>query len=104
FSDASGWAGVIAELQADGTPVLAVANPLRGLLVDSAYVASVINNIAGPVLLVSHSYGGAVASSAAVKGSNVVGLVFVAAILPDEGENILALTSAGPPTLLGPAL
>jgi pimeloyl-ACP methyl ester carboxylesterase len=53
---------------------------------DSAYIASVVNQIDGPVLLVGHSYGGAVITSAAATATGVVGLVFVAAFAPDEGE------------------
>jgi len=65
FADASGWAGVIAELQADGIAVVAPANPLRSVSGDAAYVASVVNQIPGPVLIVGHSYGGVVITNAA---------------------------------------
>ena len=65
FADASGWAGVITELQADGITVMAPANPLRGVSGDAAYIASVVNQIPGPVLLVGHSYGGVVITNAA---------------------------------------
>ena len=65
FVDASNWTPVIQELQARGLPVLAPANPLRSLAGDSAYIASVVNEIDGPVLLVGHSYGGAVITVAA---------------------------------------
>jgi pimeloyl-ACP methyl ester carboxylesterase len=88
FADASGWDGVIGHLQADGYPVLAVANPLRGLAADSAYVRSVVDTLAGPVVLVGHSYGGAVISNVATGAANVTALVFVAAFAPDEGEAI----------------
>ena len=60
FVDASNWTPVIQELQSRGLPVLAPANPLRSLAGDAAYIASVVNDIDGPVLLVGHSYGGAV--------------------------------------------
>jgi pimeloyl-ACP methyl ester carboxylesterase len=66
--------------------VVAAANPLRGLSGDAAYIASVISQIPGPVLLVGHSYGGAVITNAASQANNVVGLVYVAAVIPDEGE------------------
>ena len=62
FADSSSWAGVIERLQANGVQVIAAANPLRGISVDSAYVASVFDQIPGPVLAVGHSYGGAVIS------------------------------------------
>jgi pimeloyl-ACP methyl ester carboxylesterase len=87
FADASFWAPVIKELQADNLPVLAPANPLRGLAHDAEYIASVVNQIDGPVLLVGHSYGGAVVSVAGAAADNVVGLVYVAAFALDEGES-----------------
>jgi pimeloyl-ACP methyl ester carboxylesterase len=65
FADASGWGGVISRLQAEGIPVTAPANPLRSVSGDAAYIASVVNQIPGPVLLVGHSYGGVVISNAA---------------------------------------
>ena len=104
FADASGWAGVITELQADGITVMAPANPLRGVSSDAAYIASVVNQIPGPVLLVGHSYGGVVITNAAPQADNVVGLVYVAAFAPDEGESVLALAGQATDSLLGPAL
>src|SRR2546430_14642070 len=88
FADASSWTGVIERLQAHGVQVTAPANPLRGLSSDSAYLASFLNQIPGPVLAVRHSYAGAVITNAATKARNVVGLVFVAAFAPDEGERL----------------
>lgn len=88
FADASGWGGVIGELQQDGYPVLAVANPLRGLASDSAYVRSVVDTIDGDVVLVGHSYGGAVITNAATGAENVEALVYTAAFAPDLGETI----------------
>jgi pimeloyl-ACP methyl ester carboxylesterase len=75
-------------LQQHGCVVLAPPNPLRGVSSDSSYIASFLNQIDGPVLLVGHSYGGAVTSNAAAKASNVVGLVYVAAVIPEEGEKL----------------
>ena len=88
FADASSWNGVIERLQQHGYTVIAPANPLRGVAADSAYIASLLNQIDGPVLLAGHSYGGAVITNAATSAPNVVGLVFVAAFAPDEGENL----------------
>ena len=88
FADASSWNGVIERLQAAGIQVTAPANPLRGISTDSAYIASFLNQIPGPILAVGHSYGGAVISNAATNAANVVGLVFVAAFAPDEGERL----------------
>jgi pimeloyl-ACP methyl ester carboxylesterase len=104
FADASSWAGVIAILQGSGVDLVAPANPLRGLTADAAYIASVVSQIDGPVLLTAHSYGGAVITNAASQVDNVVGLVYVAAFIPDEGETILALASQATDSLLGPAL
>ena len=87
FADASFWAPVIKDLQARGLPVLAPPNPLRGLAHDAEYVASYVNQIDGPVLLVGHSYGGAVISVAGTSTPNAVGLVYVAAFALDEGES-----------------
>jgi pimeloyl-ACP methyl ester carboxylesterase len=67
--------------------VTAPPNPLRGIAHDSAYIASFLQQIPGPVLAVGHSYGGAVISNAAAGAENVVGLVFVAAFAPDEGDD-----------------
>src|SRR5215471_20694913 len=86
FADASSWNGVIERLQEQGYTVIAPPNPLRGVTADSAYIASLLNQIKGPVLLGGHSYGGAVISTAATSTPNVAGLVFVAAFAPDEGE------------------
>jgi pimeloyl-ACP methyl ester carboxylesterase len=88
FADASSWNGVIERLQQQGYSVVAPANPLRGVAPDSAYAASVVSQIDGPVLLAGHSYGGAVISNAATNAANVVGLVFVAAFTPDAGERL----------------
>jgi pimeloyl-ACP methyl ester carboxylesterase len=104
FADSSSWAGVIERLQAKGIKVIAAANPLRGLKSDSAYVAALIDEIPGPVLAVAHSYGGAVISNAATGKSNVVGLVFVAAFAPDEGEVLLEVTGTSKDSVLGTAL
>ncbi|MGC5166471.1 alpha/beta fold hydrolase [Luteimicrobium sp. DT211] len=88
FADASGWGGVITRLEHDGYPVLAVANPLRDLASDAAYVRSVVDSIDGDVVLVGHSYGGGVITNAATGADNVDALVYVAAFAPDEGETV----------------
>ncbi|MFI1044643.1 alpha/beta fold hydrolase [Streptomyces griseoruber] len=87
FADATSWSGVITELQGHGIPVIAPPNPLRGLASDAAYVASVAAQIDGPVVLVGHSYGGALITVAGVT-ENVVGLVYVAAYALEEGESL----------------
>jgi pimeloyl-ACP methyl ester carboxylesterase len=87
FADSSYWVPVIQRLQADEIPVLAPPNPLRGLAHDAEYLASYVNQVDGPVLLVGHSYGGAVISVAGASTPNAVGLVYVAAFALDEGES-----------------
>jgi pimeloyl-ACP methyl ester carboxylesterase len=95
---------VIERLQAKGVQVTAPANPLRGISIDSAYIASLLGQIPGPVLAVGHSYGGAVISNAATSASNVVGLVYVAAFATDEGERLGEVEAGSKDSVLGSAL
>jgi pimeloyl-ACP methyl ester carboxylesterase len=104
FADASSWNGVIERLQQQGYTVIAPANPLRGVTADSAYTASLLNQIEGPVLLGGHSYGGAVITNAATSAPNVVGLVFVAAFAPDEGETLGEIENGSKDSVLNSAL
>ena len=104
FADSSSWAGVIERLQAAGVAVIAAANPLRGVSFDSAYVASVVDQVPGPVLLVGHSYGGAVISNAATQATNVKGLVLVSGFAPEEGEALSEVEGTSRDSALGPAL
>ena len=104
FADASSWNGVIGRLQQEGYTVIAPANPLRGVTADSAYTASLLGQIDGPVLLGGHSYGGAVITNAATSAPNVVGLVYVAAFAPDEGENLGDLSAGSKDSVLNSAL
>ena len=105
FADASSWNGVIERLQQqEGYTVIAPPNPLRGVGADSAYLASLLNQIDGPVLLTGHSYGGAVITNAATSASNVVGLVYVAAFAPDEGENLGDVENGSKDSVLNAAL
>jgi pimeloyl-ACP methyl ester carboxylesterase len=104
FADAGSWTGVLERLLAAGVKVQALVNPLRGLISDSAYVASAISQIPGPVLAVGHSYGGAVISNAATSATNVVGLVFVSGFAPDENEVLSEVEGTSRDSALGPAL
>jgi pimeloyl-ACP methyl ester carboxylesterase len=104
FADASSWNGVIARLQAKGVPVTAPANPLRGIAADSAYIAAVLEQIEGPVVAVGHSYGGAVITNAAADAKHVVGLVYVAAFAPEEGETLGAAGAGSKDSVLNSAL
>ena len=88
WADASSWDGVIEQLRHAGYPVVAAANPLAGLDQDSAAVASLLRSIKGPIILVGHSYGGAVITNAAAGNPNVKALVYIAAFAPDKGESV----------------
>ncbi|RPK34805.1 Alpha/beta hydrolase family protein [Streptomyces sp. ADI92-24] len=104
FADASSWNGVAERLQRRGYTVVAPANPLRGLAVDSASTAEVLRRIAGPIVLVGHAYGGAVISSAAAGNPQVRSLVYISAFMPDRGEALGPLGSRFPGSELGTAL
>jgi pimeloyl-ACP methyl ester carboxylesterase len=104
FADASSWNGVVELLQAEGLKVTAPPNPLRGIAIDSAYIAGVLAQIRGPILAVGHSYGGAVLSNAATNAENVLGLVYVAAFAPDEGEVLGEVTAGSKDSVLDTAL
>ena len=104
FADAGSWVPVIERLLAAGIPVRAPALPLRGLHSDSAYIASVIAQIPGPVLAVGHSYGGAVISNAATQATNVKGLVLVSGFAPEENEALSEVEGTSRDSALGPAL
>src|SRR5713101_723910 len=97
WADASSWKGEIDRLQREGFTVVAPPNPLRGLPEDSGYLRSYLKAIAGPIVLVGHSYGGAVITNAATGNANVKALVFVDAFVPDAGESLFALASVPPP-------
>jgi pimeloyl-ACP methyl ester carboxylesterase len=103
FADGSSWNRVIERLQHQGYSVIAPAVPLRGLAADSAYLASVVNQLDGPVLLVGHSYAGALITNAATDATGVVGLVFVAAFVPDTDERLGDVAATSKDSLLGTA-
>jgi pimeloyl-ACP methyl ester carboxylesterase len=102
WADGSSWSGVIQRLQQSGYAVFAPPNPLRGIASDAATIAAFVNSLpAGPVVLVGHSYGGAVITNAATSTPNVKALVFVNAFAPDQGETLLQLVAAKPGSALG---
>src|SRR5271170_4725771 len=92
FADASGYASVIRQLEAQGVPVRAPMNPLRGLASDAEAIRRYSTTIDGPVVLVGHSYGGAVISQAAPAVKDVRALVFLSAFALDEGETCVSVT------------
>lgn len=104
FAESSSWSGVISALQMDGYATVAAANPLRGVKSDAAAVSALVGSIKGPVILVGHSYGGAVVSAAANGHDNVKAIVYVAAFIPDAGESCLQLSSQFPGSTLGETL
>jgi pimeloyl-ACP methyl ester carboxylesterase len=103
FADASGWSAVIDRLDRRGYPVIAPANPLRGVTADAAYMRAFLATIDGPIVLVGHSYGGVVITNAATGNPNVKALVYVAAFAPNEGDTVSSLGQLGTGGRLGPA-
>jgi pimeloyl-ACP methyl ester carboxylesterase len=101
WADASGWSGVVRQLQAHDFRVTTFANPLRSLSGDAAYLREYLESLSGPIVLVGHSYGGAVITNAATGNPNVEALVYVDAFAPDEGQTAFDL--AGPESALAVA-
>jgi pimeloyl-ACP methyl ester carboxylesterase len=95
FADASGWSSVSRALTRAGYDVYAPPNPLRGLHQDAEYLRYFLDTIDGPVILVGHSYGGAVITNAATGNAQVKGLVYIAAYALDEGETVEAANALG---------
>jgi pimeloyl-ACP methyl ester carboxylesterase len=104
FAESASWNGVIERLHDAGIDAVAAANPLRSVTGDAAYLRDVIAGLGRPVLLVGHSYAGIVITEAASENPAVVGLVYVAAFAPDEGESALQLSTSFPGSTLGEAL
>jgi pimeloyl-ACP methyl ester carboxylesterase len=104
FAESSSWNGVVKRLLAQGYPVVAAANPLRGLHSDAEYVATIFKSIPGPIVAVGHSYGGSVITDAAAGNSNVKALVYVAGLAPDTGESAADIGGRFPGSTLGPTL
>jgi pimeloyl-ACP methyl ester carboxylesterase len=104
FADASSWNGVVTRLQKRGYTVIAPALGMRGLASDSAYLASLLSQIKGPVILAGHSYGGAVISNAATHARNVRALVFVNAFATEQGEVLSTVEKGSTDSALNPAL
>ena len=86
YADSSCWNQTLSPLQGWGYTTICGANPLRGIPTDAPYIASLLDSIAGPVVLVGHSMGGTVVTNAAAGKSNVKALVYIAAFVPDVGE------------------
>jgi pimeloyl-ACP methyl ester carboxylesterase len=104
FAESASWDRVIELLHAAGHRAIAAANPLRGLAADAAAVSDLVRTIDGPVVLVGHSYGGAVTSNIDPDAGDIVGLVYVAAFAPESGESCITLAGMFPGSTLGEAL
>ncbi|SCL34529.1 Alpha/beta hydrolase family protein [Micromonospora rhizosphaerae] len=96
FAESASWSGLVERLQDRSIDVVAVANPLRSVPGDAAYLSDVIAGVGGPVVLVGHSYGGMVITDAAAGSDKVAGLVYVCAFAPDQGESAFDLANKFP--------
>ncbi len=103
WADGSSWSGVVTRLQKDGYTVDVPPNPLRGPDSDSAYLASYLATVTGPVVVVGHSYGGFVITNAATGDKNVKALVYVDAYIPAQGDTLNSLTAQFPGSQITPA-
>lgn len=104
FADSSGFNVIAGRLVADGYPVVAAPNPLRGLSFDAEQVRALLDSIEGPIVLVGHSYGGAVISTAATGHPGVKALVYLAAFVPEAGESAQSLVEKFPGSTVGESL
>ncbi len=104
FAESASWNGSIHRLLDQGFHTIAAANPLRSIAGDTAFLSAIVRSIKGPVVLVGHSYGGAIISSASAENSNVKALVFVSGFAPEEGETLGALGGRFPGNTLNAAL
>ncbi|MCX5400446.1 alpha/beta fold hydrolase [Streptomyces sp. NBC_00102] len=99
WADSSSWSAVMERLRKDGYPVRAIANPLQGLTGDAAHLSSYLATIDGPVVLVGHSYGGAVITNSAVSDPDVKALVYIAGFIPAKGETVGDLAARTSPAI-----
>jgi pimeloyl-ACP methyl ester carboxylesterase len=104
WADGSSWAAVIDRLQDRGFNVVAPPNTLRGPAADATYLASYLQTIQGPIVLVAHSYGGFVTTNAALGNTNVKALVYIDAYLPAQGDTLLSLTAHAPGSKVSPTV
>jgi pimeloyl-ACP methyl ester carboxylesterase len=104
FAESSSWDRVVDPLLDAGHPVIAAANPLRGLASDAAAVADVVRAVDGPVVLAAHSYGGMVISNVPADAGEIVGLVYACGFAPEPGESAFSLAGMFPGSTLGDAL
>jgi pimeloyl-ACP methyl ester carboxylesterase len=103
FAESASWDPVIDSLASAEHPVIAAANPLRGLASDAEAVSDVVRSVDGPAVLVGHSYGGAVISNVAADAGEITGLVYAAGLAPDAGETAFDLAGKFPGSTTGDA-
>jgi pimeloyl-ACP methyl ester carboxylesterase len=101
FAESASWNNVIDSLAGAGHPVIATANPLRGLITDATSIGDLLRTIDGPVVLVAHSYGGAVISNVPADAGEITGLVYVNGFAPDPDESCFSLAGRFPGSMLG---
>jgi pimeloyl-ACP methyl ester carboxylesterase len=104
FADSSSWNDVAQRLTAEGHPVIAYANPLRTIAGDASGLTELVRTIDGPVVLVGHSYGGAVITNVPADAGDIVGLVYVAAFALEADESPAQAANSVPGSTLGDAL
>src|SRR3954447_26783988 len=104
WADTSGWDRSIRALRGQGFRAIGAANPLRELRSDAAYVAALLRSVEGPIVMVGHSYGGAVISNAATGNDNVQALVYINGWVPDEGESLIQLAQLNEGSLIPDSL
>ncbi len=104
FAESSSWSGVISQLVAEGFPVMALANPLRGVPSDCDYLRATLKGLDGDIILVGHSYGGMVISGGGAGNANVKALVFIGVFAPEAGETAGQLANKFPGSTLGETL
>ena len=101
FAESAGWAGVIERLRRGGHRVICAANPLRDLAADAASVGDLIRTIDEPIVLVAHSYGGALISNVPADAGEITGLVYVNGFAPEPGDSCFSLAGKFPGSMLG---
>lgn len=104
FAESTSWDGVIDPLMSAGHPVIAAADPLRGLAADAHAISDLVRTVTGPVVLAGHSYGGAVISNVDADAGEIVALVYINGFAPEAGESCLTLASRFPGSTLANAL
>ena len=104
YAGSSSWDGVVGPLLAEGHSVISFANPLRSVASDAALLSDLVRSVEGPVVLVGHSYGGAVMTAVEARAGHVVGLVYVAGFALETGESAATASALSPGSTLADTL